>query len=93
MENLALQGQITDFERWQIIAGLEARERAEDDQKMEEVLLRAGGHPGHFLLSVIGHLDGQMIAREITATHHSMVTGKLWAIYIHLPSGWKGLEV
>ena len=68
-------------------------ERVEDDRLMDDVVNRAAVNPSHFLLSIIGHLDGLMIAKEFSVWHHSMVTGKLWAIYIHIPTRWKGLEV
>lgn len=67
-------------------------EREEDDSLMDDVINRACVNTGHFLLSIIGHLDGLMIAKEFSVWHHSMVTGKLWAIYIHIPTRWKGFE-
>jgi len=60
-------------------------EREEDDRLMDDVVNRAHMDAGNFVLSIIGHLDGLMIAREISTWHHSMVTGKLWAIYIYMP--------
>ena len=82
MKNLALQGAIADFEKWQIIAGLEASERAEDDRLMEAVLIRAEVNPKVFLMRVIGHLNGVHTLGYLTDYGHFLATSPIWDTYL-----------